>query len=472
MSRKVRTRFAPSPTGDLHLGNLRAAIFNYCFARKEGGAFVLRIEDTDSDRNREGSIDGILADLRWAGLEWDEGPDIDGPFAPYLQSQRGERHRELALMLERSGAAYRCWCREDEEEEEFRGRSGSPGCSGGCRELGRRGEGREEAYSLRFAAPNSVIEIQDEVRGTISFEGRDIGDFIILRSDGRATYNFAVVADDIDMEISHVIRGAGHLPNTPKQALLFDALGASRPVFVHLPTVLAPDGGKLSKRSGAAGLNRLREAGYHPQGVVNYLSLLGWSAGGDREILSKDELIEAMDLGRIGASDTAFDPEKLLWVSGQHIARMELSELVAAVRPFVDFDRFPLTEATLPIAVEVIRSRLRTFAEAAEHLGLLFPPEEKLAAAREEIAVTTGSVELLRRIRDEVAGLDPWDAAGIGACVRDSGKAMSLKGPALFHPVRLALFADRNGPDLGRMISALGRERTAELLDRAIGETI
>jgi len=469
MTRPVRTRFAPSPTGELHLGNLRAAIFNYCFARREGGAFVLRIEDTDLERNREGSLDGILTDLRWAGLEWDEGPDIGGPFAPYLQSQRGERHRELALTLEEKGLAYRCWCAE--EGDENRGRRVSPGCAGGCRELPKGNAGKGGPHSLRFAVPDDTIEVFDEVRGIIAFQGKDIGDFVILRSDGRSTYNFAVVADDVDMEITHVIRGVGHLPNTPKHALLFDALGASRPVFAHLPTVLAPDGGKLSKRSGAAGLSELREAGYHSQGVVNYLSLLGWSAGDDREVLSKGELIAAMDLTRIGATDTAFDPDKLLWMSAQHIARMDLTELAEAVSPYIDRSRYPVEEGALLPVVEAIRSRIHRYAEVNEHLALLFPTHETLESARREIRNDEQGVALLRRVSEVLSAQEGWSAEGAAGGVRRAGKELGVTGPSLFHPVRLALFGSRNGPDLGKLLAALGRERTLELLGSVVPDS-
>jgi glutamyl/glutaminyl-tRNA synthetase len=279
------------------------------------------------------------------------------------------------------------------------------------------------------------------------------------------------VADDIDMQITHVIRGTGHLPNTPKHALLFDAFGSPRPVFAHLPTVLAPDGGKLSKRSGATGFRELRDAGYHPQGVVNYLSLLGWSPGGDREVLSKEELIEAMDLTRIGASDTAFDPEKLLWMSAQHIARMELTELAEAVAPFVDRLRYPLTDEELPLAVEVIRSRLRTFRDANDHLHLIFPSAEALESARKEVAGAESGTSIVRRVADLLSGLEVWNSDGVGRCVRQAGKDRGVSGPALFHPVRLVLFGEKNGPDLGKMMAALGRSRTLDRLERVFAPT-
>ncbi len=224
----------------MHVGNLRVAIFNFLFARKHGGAFILRVEDTDVERTVVGSLDRLLEDMKWVGLHWDEGPDVGGPHGPYVQSERGDRHGARALELLRRRLAYLCFCGETEMEAARRGTGSSPGCPGGCRELSEdqaEERARSEPAAIRFAVPDEMVEVTDHVRGLISFHGRDIRDFIILRADGRATYNFAVVADDVDMRITHVIRGAGHLSNTPKQALLFDALGVARPVFAHLPTV-------------------------------------------------------------------------------------------------------------------------------------------------------------------------------------------------------------------------------------------
>jgi len=468
----VRTRFAPSPTGSLHLGNLRVAVFNQLLARHHDGQFIVRVEDTDLERNVVGSLEGILADLRWAGLDWDEGPEVGGPFGPYRQSQREDRHVEAARGLEGSGHAYRCFCPEDHEVADRPDGRAAPTCPGACRELSpgeveeRRSAGAPSV--LRFATPDAVVSFKDEVRDDISWHGNDIGDFIILRSDGRSTYNFAVVVDDIDMEISHVIRGAGHLSNTPKQVLLFDALGTPRPVFAHLPTVLGPDRRKLSKRRGAPGVQELRSAGYHPDGVVNYLSLLGWSAGGDREVLSRSELIEAMDLGRIGASDTVFDLEKMRWVSAQHIAAMSLEELVKAVAPRIDRDRYPLEDHELPAAVEAIRTRLATFGEVNEHLSLVFASEEAMEAACDELQEEEDAARTLKAVLDHLDGIDDWTETTLSSAVREAGRAVGVGGRRLFHPVRLALTGVGQGPDLGKTLAALGPERTRTRLEAAL----
>ncbi len=467
---EVRTRFAPSPTGSIHLGNLRVAIFNQLFARHHQGAFVLRLEDTDLDRNVEGALEEIMDDLRWAGLEWDEGPDLGGPHAPYRQSERTALYRAAALRLHDSGAAYRCFC-SDEMVEAAReeGRPG-PGCPGGCRELpeaeAAARERRGDSPVLRFSVPPGDTSISDEVRGDITFSNHDIGDFVILRADGRPTYNFAVVVDDVSMRITHVIRGSGHISNTPKQAMLFDALAAPRPVFAHLPMVLDAERRKLSKREGAEGVRKLREEGYPPDGVVNYLSLLGWSPGDDREVLSREELIEAMDLGRIGASDTVYDPEKLRWVCAQHLQRMSLCELTEAVRPWIDRTRFELSGAETERAIEAIRTRLSTLGEVNEHLALVFPSPEVLAIGRTEIPAEAEPT--LRAVRNQLAGVEGWEAGELSAAVREAGKEVGAKGRDLFHPVRLAVSGVRQGPDLGLVLAALGRERVMAALEKSL----
>ena len=471
---QVRTRFAPSPTGEIHVGNLRVAVFNHLFARRHDGAFVLRIEDTDAERTVEGSLGRLQADLSWAGIAWDEGPDIGGPFEPYVQSQRQPRHSERAAELLSAGLAYRCFCGEDTPETEIRDSRQSRGCAGGCRNLSpdqasARAAARSTPPALRFAVPDSIVHIMDYVRGSIRCAGKDISDFIILRRDGRATYNFAAVVDDADMKITHVIRGAGHLSNTPKQALLFDALGSNRPVFAHLPTVLTPDGVKLSKRTGAPGVGILRKDGLHPEGVVNYLSLLGWSPRDDTEVFSREELVERLDLDGVGSSNTSFDPDKMRWMSAQHIARMSLADLSAAVEPFIDSGRFPLGGFNLPLAVDAVRSRLHAFGEINGALALLFPLDEALERARGQLATEGEQIlALLNSVRARIGLLEPWSVEGVTVAIREAGKELGLRGPAVFHPLRLALCGDRSGPDLGKVMAAVGRERVAGRLTEAI----
>lgn len=473
----VRTRFAPSPTGPLHLGNVRIAVFNWLFTRHHEGAFVLRLEDTDVERNVAGAEEEIFRDLAWLGLEWDEGPDVGGPRGPYRQSERSEVYRRAARRLVGEGKAYRCYCTEEElsaEAEEVGSDQAVVRYSGRCRERSAEERARLEAEgrkaTVRFRLPElDAVEIEDEIRGPITFPGKDFTDFVILRSDGRPTYNFAVVVDDVDMEISHVVRGAGHLSNTPKQALLFDALEAPRPVFAHLPLVLDDDRRKLSKREGAVGVGELRRQGYPPLAVVNYLSLLGWSHPEEKEVLDLEELIRTVDLDRVGAADTIFDPEKLAWVSSRHLARLELGELTDAVEPFLDRDRFPVEGKRLRWAVQALRSRLSTLADINRHLHFLFPGQAVLEDVWRDLEVEGEEArDVLAVTRRGLASASSWEPDALGAAVRAAGKRMGIRGPALFHPVRKAVTGEAHGPDLGLLLAALGRKETLRRLDEAL----
>jgi len=450
----VRTRFAPSPTGALHLGNVRVAVFNWLLARHHGGSFALRMEDTDLERNLPGAEDAIMEDLRWLGLDWDEGPDVGGPGEPYRQSQGMERYRDAARALLTSGAAYRAFDLPGDELEEGSGRRP-------YRELPREEQERRASAGvvpvIRLRMPDEVVEIHDEIRGAIRFEGKDMGDFILLRSDGRPTYNFAVVVDDARQGVTHVIRGAGHLSNTPKQALLFDALGAPRPRFIHLPTVLGTDRKKLSKREGAAAVAELREAGYPPGGIVNYLSLLGWSSPDGEEILSVAELVERISVERLGAADTVYDPEKLRWVCARHLAGLSDSELARRAAPFVDRGRFPELEGErLVAAISGVRSHLSHLGEVNRWLEGVDPGEEVLRGVRDaldpEMRRVVGAVATaLVRVAEE-----GWREEEVMAAIRAVGKALGVRGPGLFHPVRLGLTGATSGPELGKVLMALG----------------
>ena len=463
----VRTRFAPSPTGRLHAGNARVAIFNWAFARHHQGTFILRVEDTDIERNVEGSLDTILEDLRWLGTPWDEGPEIGGDHGPYRQSERKPEYDAAARRLVEAGLAYRCYCDPEGAAE--------PGVRypRTCRTLTRDERVRREREGrrpvTRFRVPPGEIVVRDEVYGTVSFPPDEFGDFVIVRADGRPTYNFAVVVDDIAMRITHVIRGVGHLSNTPKQAVLFDALGAPRPVFAHLPMVLGMDRRKLSKREGASSLALLREAGYPASAVVNYLSLLGWSARGGEEILTPAELVREVGLERIGTSNTVYDPDKLRWMSGRHIARMPLTELARAVEPFVDPGRVPAGRYDLSRAVDVIRGRMTTFAEINDHLSLFLvsrgPELDRIQAA---LRGDAGASTVLHAVADGLAALPDWEAPAIGRAIRVAGREAGARGPALFHPVRKAVTGRESGPDLGQVLGVYGRDETLERISAAL----
>lgn len=464
----VRTRFAPSPTGRLHLGNVRAAAFNWLFARHHGGTFVLRIEDTDDERNVEGGEAGILEDLRWLGLDWDEGPGVGGPHGPYRQSERARQHRRQVQDLVNAGRAYPCYCTDEQLEADAEvGKDGRRvrRYPGRCRHLtpaqrASKARSSKRPPAIRFAVPEGITDVgvKDEVFGAISFPINDIDDFIILRSDHRVTYNFAVVADDVAMQISHVIRGVGHLSNTPKQALLFDALDRPRPAFAHLPTVLGANGRKLSKREGAAAVAGLRTLGYPADAVLNYLSLLGWSHPAEKEVLSRDELIAAMSLDRVGRSDAQIDVEKLHWMAGQHLATESDAELMDHVTPFLDREQFPEAAARLQPVLDALRSRMSTYAEINDQLPLLFPSDRTLRGAWDALTADSGARRVIAAVAERLAETAPWEESELGAAVRAAGKAVEARGAALFHPVRRALIGVEQGPDLGKILAALGRD--------------
>lgn len=465
----VRTRFAPSPTGRLHLGNVRTAIFNWLFARHHGGAFVLRIEDTDLERNVESAEAGLLEDLRWLGLDWDEGPEVGGPCGPYRQSERAEIHAAHARQLWIGGHVYPCFCGEEATGEDRR-------YPGTCRDLASEAaQARVEAgepHVLRLRTPDDgEVEVLDEIRGPITFPANDIDDFVIVRSDGRATYNFGVVVDDLLMRISHVIRGAGHLSNTPKQLLLWRALEADPPTFAHLPDVLSPEGGKLSKRSGAAAVADLREAGALPSALINYLSLLGWSHPEEREVLQVDELVASVGLDRVGASDTAFDPEKMRWVGQQHMTALPEEEFLRGVRPRLAVAGVE-GEAARWLA-DALRSRLATFGEIEDHLGFLRISDAEREARRaagirsEGIELDVGTLqsaacEALERVED-------WNPDTVKPALLEAGRAVGARGRALFVPLRLALTGEAHGPDLATLAAALGRDETLRRLGATPG---
>jgi glutamyl-tRNA synthetase len=473
----VRTRFAPSPTGRLHLGNVRAAAFNWLLARHHDGQFLLRIEDTDTGRNVEGGEEGILEDLHWLGLDWEEGPDIGGPHGPYRQSERDEVYAGAVEKLLEAGRAYPCFCSEEElaeeTEEHGEGRT-SLTYSGRCRALSREEAAQRvaagEPHVIRFAVPEAMdaVDVEDEIFGRISTPTSDIDDFVLRRTDGRVTYNFAVVVDDVSMEITHVVRGVGHLSNTPKQALLFDALGVDRPSFAHLPTVLGDDGKKLSKRHGAAAVADLRAEGYPPDAVLNYLSLLGWSHREEKEVLTRAELVESIGLDRVGRSDTQLDPEKLRWVAQQHLAAEEPDELVEHVRPFVDAGRYPDALEHLPEVLDTLRTRMSTYGDVNEHLHLIYPGAQ-VTARRVELGGDPEARKVLEAVRDALADASEWDPEALDQAIRAAGASVEAKGAALFHPVRELLIGSEKGPDIGKVLAAIGREealrRFAEALD-------
>ena len=471
---RVRTRFAPSPTGALHLGNARTAILNWLFARRHGGAFVLRLEDTDTERAVPGGEEMIYEALDWLGIAPDEGPREGGPFPPYRQLARAERHRARAAVLLGSGRAFRCYCRPDELEARRQAAiaAGEPtGRDARCRDLPAErahpgeAEGREAAIRLRVES--GPVEFTDLLKGTLSIDGDDLGDLVLVRSDGRPTYNFAVAVDDIEMEISHVIRGVGHLSNTPKQVLLYRAFGVRPPEFVHIPTVLAPGGGKLSKRRGAAGILDYRERGFHPDAVLNYLSLLSWSAEDGEEFLSRQALVESIDLERLGAADTEVDEEKMAWLSGRHLRAEPAERLARDWATRLDAEELGLNDADLRRAAEVFAKRTRLLSDVTSEVEPIYrAPETGGSAARELLSVPAARTAI-HFARAAWADTD-WRPEPLARALRGAMGDAGLAGRAFFPPVRVALTGQLHGPDLGEVAYALGRARTLARLAAAM----
>ena len=471
----IRTRFAPSPTGALHVGNARIAVLNWLFTRQAGGRFILRVEDTDRERNVADAERGICDDLAWLGLHWDEGPPCGdhparGEHGPYRQSERVDGYRAAAAGLRASGQAYPCFC-TDHELEAARSaaleRGEQPHYGGRCRRLApAEVSARLDAgtpYALRFRVPaGREVVIRELTRGEVRVSTSELSDFIILRSDGLPTYNFAVVVDDIAMQVTHVIRGSGHLSNTPRQVLLYEALQRPAPAFVHIGTVLGPDRQKLSKRHGATSIAEYRAQGYHPDALVNYLALLSWSSPSGEEVLGREELVEQVTLERVGVADVVFDAQKLRWLSSKHIERMPLADLAAAVEPFVDRTRFPLSAADLSVALQAVRSHLAVFSDIDDQLATFF-------TAGAATSMGADAYPVLRAAADALRGSD-WSEPALKSALGQVSALSGARGRALYEPLRLALSGAPHGPPFVALLQVQGRERVLARLEAVLAE--
>jgi nondiscriminating glutamyl-tRNA synthetase len=439
----VRVRFAPSPTGHLHVGGARTAIFNWLFARHHRGAFIIRVEDTDQARSTRESEQMVLDDLRWLGLQWDEGPDVGGPDAPYRQSERVAIYKQAAQELVGSGVAYRCYCNEEELETkrkaaEAEGRP--PHYDLKCwRSRNDEGEAAGAPHAIRFHVPeDGDVTIQDLIRGEVTWKKESLGDFIVVRSDGLPTYNFSVVVDDHEMEISHVIRAEEHLTNTHRQVLIYRAMGWQVPEFAHVSLILGHDRSKLSKRHGATSVSQYADDGYLSEAMVNYLTLLGWSSPDGSEVFTREEAIARFSLDRVNPAPAVFDSQKLDWLNGQYIHRMSAAELRPLVSKFFD-------APWLEQGIEVVKTgvhRLTEFESALAFVREYEPPpiDRPFAEA------------LAADLRSNGA---PRDEVGYKAMVERLKTATGLKGKNLFMPLRLAMTGSEHGPELVRLIPLL-----------------
>lgn len=440
------------------MGGARTAILNWLLARHDGGELVIRLEDTDVERNVPGAEDVILDDLRWLGLDWDEGPDVGGPHAPYRQSERLEIYGRHAERLLEAGAAYHCTCPPQATAQ------GSDRRRCACADRSPPAPATEGA-SIRFRAPDAgEVRLDDLVRGGIAFPAESVEDFVLIRSDGRPTYNFAAAVDDVEMRISHVIRGADHLNNTPKQLLLHQALGWEPPRYAHIPLILGEDRQKLSKRHGATSVAEHRRLGYLPEALLNYLSLLSWSSPTGEEVLPRERLIREIALDRVGASDAVFDRDKLRWLSGRYVQSLEPPDLARRLRPFVAEGEAADDERMLAIAA-ALRDRISTLTEAEGALSDFAPPEAPAErAARAAALADPEAAATVDAVRQALADLPEWEEQAINSAIRGAGAAAGARGRALFGPVRLALTGREHGPDLARVALVLGRRRTIEQL--------
>lgn len=482
----IRVRFAPSPTGPLHIGGARSALFNWLFARRYGGTFVLRIEDTDLERSSRPSEENILKSLKWLGLDWDEGIGVGGPYGPYRQTERLDLYRRYASRLLESGQAYHCYCSEEElaaEREILMARGELPRYLGKCRNLcaGERGrlesEGRRPVVRFRVPEDKTVI-INDLVRGEVAFECSGIGDFIIVKSDGIPTYNFAVVVDDHHMKISHVIRAEEHLSNTPRQVLIYQAFEWPLPEFAHVSLILGKDRSKMSKRHGATSIEQYVEMGYLPEALVNFLALLGWSPGGEEEIMSLDQIREQFSLDRVAKNPAVFDLDKLNWLNGHYIRQSSPERLAGLAIPFLQRQGFLSGEVTperrrwLETVVSILKDYLANISEITGHAAVFFagtvdPVDQEARDVLRQEQVPA----VLSLFRDKLRAEPGAGEEIIKKMLKGLGKELGIGGPKVFIPLRVAITGRIHGPDLHRVVAALGAEKTLERLERVMDGT-
>jgi glutamyl-tRNA synthetase len=485
----IRVRFCPSPTGNPHVGLARTALFNWAFARHHGGTFVFRIEDTDVLRDSEESYTLLLDVLRWLGLDWDEGPEADGAHGPYRQSQRFDIYADVARRLREAGRAYHCYCSQEELEERrerARAEGRTPGYDGHCRDLTEeqvaafRADGREPVLRLRM--PDTTISFTDLVRGEISFQPEHVPDYVLVRANGHPLYTLVNPVDDALMEITHVLRGEDLLSSTPRQIALYDALGAigigdgTPPMFGHLPYVMGEGNRKLSKRDPTSNLLTYRERGFLPQGLLNYLALLGWAIAEDRDVFTLQEMVEAFEIHRVNPNPARFDLKKCEAINAVHLRALPVEELAEQMVPYLQRagvlgDEVSDAErATLLAAAPLVSERMTVLSEAVEMLGFLFVDESRFELDEADAAkvLTEDGLAVVKASRTALEPLTDWTTEAIEAALRATlVDGMGLKPRHAFGPVRVAVTGRRVSPPLFESMELLGRERTLRRLDAA-----
>ncbi len=475
----MRLRFAPSPTGYLHVGGARTALFNWLLARRSGGVFILRIEDTDISRSTEEAIEAIIEDMRWLGLDWDEGPEVGGDHWPYRQTGRAALYLEAAHGLLEEGRAYRCFCLPEElaERRERAAAEGrSPMYDRRCRDIpaeeaaGMEKEGRP--FALRFLVPEGETVVEDLIRGDVAFSNAEIEDFVLLRNDGSPTYNLAVVVDDLEMRVSHVVRGDDHLPNTPKQVLLYRALGAGEPAFAHLPMIVGQDGKPLSKRHGDVSVGRFREMGFLPEAMVNFLALLGWSLDDSTTLIDRETLVANFALERVSSKPAVWDDDKLTWMNAQYIMALGDEELARVLMPvmvgagLIAADDEEARER-LQRAAPLIRERIKVLSDAVPLLAFLFGEVEVVDDSR-ELLRGDENVSILRETGKRLLELGRFASSDIETSLRDMADELSIKARKAFQPIRVAIAGSKVSPPLFESMEILGREKCMQRIARAL----
>ena len=481
---EMRVRFAPSPTGPFHIGGARSALFNWLLARKTGGKFIIRTEDTDLERSRREYEENIMAALKWLGMDWDEGPDIGGPYGPYRQTERLETYRIYTNQLLESGKGYRCYCSEEEVEAERQAalaKGETPRYSGKCSRL--TAEEREAFESqgrksvVRLAVPlGEKITFNDLVRGWVTFESDGVGDFVLVKSDGIPVYNYGVVVDDALMKITHVIRAEEHLSNTPRQILIYQALGLPVPEFGHVSLILGTDRSKMSKRHGATSVDQYRQMGFLPEGLDNFLALLGWSPDDEEEIFTLDQLVERFSLERVAKNPAVFDMDKLIWVNGQHMKKLLPAQLMEMALPHLieagyikeDFISVPQHKEWLKKVVAAEQEHINYAAQVPAEVRQYFIDEVEFEG--EEPKAVLADPEVLPAVLSFLNKLSETDMedGAIKALFKSIMKETGLPGKKVFMPIRIALTGESHGPELHHLIPLLGVERTEKRIRHSL----
>ncbi len=483
-NKKIRVRFAPSPTGYLHIGGARTALFNWLYARHYKGTFVLRIEDTDQVRSTEEAVNVILEGMKWLGLDWDEGPGKGGGYSPYYQMQRLHLYQEYTEKLLKDKKAYRCYCTREElaESRNKQARGSKPlkydrHCFSLSEEEKKKYEAEGRKPAIRLKIPAKKIVFTDLLRGEVAFDGELLSDFVIMKSDGIPTYNYAVVIDDALMKITDVMRGDDHISNTPKQILIYEALGFTIPKFAHIPMIMGPDHTRLSKRHGATSVMEYKKMGYISEAVVNYIAHLGWSPGDEREIFIKKELIKEFSLDKISKHAAVFSMEKLNWFNGEYLKKMSIDSLTKMLLPFLREANYIENEESLSPAknkyikevLKLMQGRIKNFSQFIDYADYFFVDKIDIEPqAFNGVLNKEGVKDILLVLQEKISSLKCWDEESIENAVREVASSLQIKGGQIIHPTRVSLSGKKVGPGLFEFMVVLGQDKSVKRLKEAI----